>query len=83
YTYTAKQFVDSNVQIPTYSLLNLNAAWRNVAGSGIDVAAFATNITNRKYRVNYGEGLESNGIVDFLYGQPRMYGVRVRYNFGS
>lgn len=83
YTYTAKQLVDGNTAIPSFSLLNLNAAWNNIAGSGIDVVGFATNITNKKYRITSGGGFESSGILDFAYGQPRMYGVRVRYNFGT
>ncbi|VWX54487.1 TonB-dependent receptor [Novosphingobium sp. 9U] len=83
YTYTAKQFVDGNAGIPSFDLLNLNAAWNNIGGSGIDVVGFATNVTNKKYRVTSGGGFESSGILDFAYGQPRMYGVRIRYNFGS
>ncbi|MEW9854249.1 TonB-dependent receptor [Novosphingobium sp. M1R2S20] len=82
YTYTSSQYVDGNVSIPSYSLLNLNLAFNNIAESGIDVVGFATNITNKKYRITSGGGFESSGIQDFAYGQPRIYGVRVRYNFG-
>ncbi|MBB4860218.1 iron complex outermembrane receptor protein [Novosphingobium chloroacetimidivorans] len=83
FTYTSSQAVSQNVSIAGYSLLNLNAAWNNIGGSGIDLAAFATNITDKRYRSNYGNGFESFGLRDFSYGQPRMYGLRVRYNFGS
>ncbi|MEW9856665.1 TonB-dependent receptor [Novosphingobium sp. M1R2S20] len=83
FTYTSSQMVDGNISIPGYSLLNLNAALNDVGGSGIDVVGFATNVTNKHYRVTTGGGYESYGILDFAYGPPRMYGVRVRYNFGS
>jgi iron complex outermembrane receptor protein len=83
YTYTASQFVDGNNKIPSYGLFNLNAAWNNIGGSGIDVIGFANNITNKHYRVTSGGGFESSGILDYAYGQPRIYGVRVRYSFGS
>jgi iron complex outermembrane receptor protein len=82
YTYTSSQFVDGNNRIPASNLLNLNAAWKNVADSGFDVIGFATNVTNKIYFSTAGGGFESSGIEDRLIAQPRMYGVRLRYNFG-
>lgn len=82
FTYTDKQYVDGNNLLPSYSLLNLTAGWSNVANSGFDVVAFATNVTNKRYRVTSGGGFDASGIIDFLYGAPRMYGLRLRYNFG-
>ena len=82
FTYTAKQYVDGNNLIPSYSLLNLTAGLSDVAGSGFDVIAFATNVTNKHYRTTSGGGFDSSGIGDFMYGAPRMYGVRLKYNFG-
>jgi iron complex outermembrane receptor protein len=83
FTYTSSQFVDGYTPIPGYSLLNLNAAWNNVGGSGISVIGFATNITNKDYRTTSGGGFDAYGIRDFAYGPPRMYGVRVKYSFGQ
>ena len=40
-------------------------------------------MTNKKYRVTSGGGFESSGILDFAYGQPRMYGVRLKVRFGN
>ncbi|GLK46831.1 MULTISPECIES: TonB-dependent receptor [Novosphingobium] len=82
FTYTAKQFVDGNLQIPGYSLLNLNAGITDVGGSGFDVVVFAQNVTNKHYRTTSGGGYDSSGIGDFMYGPPRMYGVRLKYAFG-
>jgi iron complex outermembrane receptor protein len=83
YTYTSNQLVDGNNDIPGYSLLNLNAGIEDIGGSGFDLVAFAQNITNKKYRTTSGGGFESSGIGDFMYGPPRMYGVRLKYAFGS
>ncbi|MCJ2187840.1 TonB-dependent receptor [Novosphingobium beihaiensis] len=93
YTYTSRQAVDGyyytattpseRVTIPATNLLNLNASWKNIAGSGIDLIGFATNITNEIYKTASGGGYESSGILDFAYGPPRMYGLRVRVNFGK
>ena len=83
FTYTSSQFVDGNNKIPGYSLFNLNAGISNIGGSGIDVTAFAQNLTNKHYRTTSGGGFESSGILDFMYGPPRMYGVRLRVSFGQ
>ncbi|MFA7603966.1 MAG: TonB-dependent receptor [Novosphingobium sp.] len=83
FVHTSSQFVDGNAKIPGYSLLSLHAGLNNIGGSGLDITAFANNVTNEKYRVTAGGGYESSGILDFAYGQPRFYGVRVRYNFGQ
>ncbi len=65
------------------NLVNLNATWTNVAGLPIDLAAFATNVTNKKYYTYIpglgglnGAGAEFAGV-----GQPRFFGGRVRYHF--
>lgn len=83
FAYTASQFVDGNNKIPSYSLLTLTAGIDDIGGTGFDLGLFANNITNEKYRVTAGGGYESSGILDFAYGQPRMYGVRLKYNFGT
>jgi len=75
--------VDGNVRIPSTSLLNLNATWANIGGTGIDLVGFATNITNVLYRTTAGGGFESSGIGDYMYGPPRMYGVRLKVSFGG
>ncbi len=69
--------------LPATDLLNLNLNWKSVAGSPVDVALFATNVTNEKYRVATAGGLTSVGAEFIVLGEPRMYGVRVKYRFGE
>jgi iron complex outermembrane receptor protein len=78
--------------LPSRSLLNLDAGWTSIFGSGVDLSAFGTNVTNKKY-YQYIPGLgvsvlsggnEVNlGMELANVGEPRMYGVRLRYRFGQ
>ena len=69
--------------IPAYDLVNLNLDWKGIAGSPVDAAFFVTNLTKKVYPVNTGGGWNSSGIGDWLLGVPRMYGMRLRINFGA
>ncbi|MBV8806905.1 MAG: hypothetical protein JO042_17730, partial [Sinobacteraceae bacterium] len=68
--------------VPSTDLLNLNLNWNSIAGSGIDVSLFATNVAGKEY---YGfiPGLGSNGLETATVGEPRMYGARIKYHFGK
>jgi iron complex outermembrane receptor protein len=97
FVYTAKQFQSHTNDaafnagvlpenyglLPSTSLLNLNLNWKSVAGSPIDFALFATNVTGEKYRIASAGGLPATGGEFFLLGEPRIYGVRVKYRFGN
>lgn len=85
YVYTDKmQAVSKHTSalatLPSYELVNLNLNWQGVAGSPVDVALFATNLLDEKYRT-YLTGNWLTGMEAGRTGEPRMYGVRVRYNF--
>ncbi|MCX7864518.1 MAG: TonB-dependent receptor, partial [Novosphingobium sp.] len=96
FTYTARQYQSHGNDaafaagvlpenyglLPSTSLLNLNLTWKSVAQSDFDLAVFATNVTNEKYRVATAGALPATGGEFILVGEPRMYGVRIRYNFG-
>jgi len=83
FTHTASQIVDGNLSIPSTSLLDVNAGWYNVMESGIDIVGFASNVTDSAYKTTAGGGYASSGILDFIYGPPRMYGVRMKVKFGK
>jgi iron complex outermembrane receptor protein len=63
-------------------LLSLSMNWESIAGSPIDVSAFATNVTQEEYYA-YVPGLATSGGEFAVLGEPRMYGMRVRYRFGD
>ena len=66
-----------------YGLLSVNLQWQNVAGSNFDLGAFATNLTNEKYIISSNGVSYQSGFNSYIYGEPRMYGVSLRYHFGN
>ncbi|MDB5725806.1 MAG: TonB-dependent receptor [Novosphingobium sp.] len=70
-------------RLPGLTLVNANVGWQNAAGLPVDVNFFVTNLTNKKY-YTFAAGLGSPqlGFETANVGEPRMYGVRLRYSFG-
>jgi iron complex outermembrane receptor protein len=85
-TYTSKQVANASTpagRLPSTTLLNLNVNWDKALGTPIDAAFFMTNVTNRIYPVNVGGNFVLDGFDNLLYAPPRMWGFRLRYNFGE
>jgi iron complex outermembrane receptor protein len=51
-------------------------------GSPVDMSVFGTNVTDEEY-ITFLTGNWNNGLESGQVGQPRMYGVRFKYNFGD
>jgi iron complex outermembrane recepter protein len=71
--------------IKAFGLLNMTADWNGIYGGPIDVSLFASNVLNKDYvlqAVPYYEP-PTFGYGGEIFGEPRMYGIRVRYNFGA
>jgi iron complex outermembrane receptor protein len=68
---------------PATDLLNLNLNWKDISGSQFDLALFATNVTNKKYWVAAGGLINTVGAEYLFLGEPRMFGARLKYHFGS
>jgi iron complex outermembrane receptor protein len=68
--------------LPDYSLVNLNFDWAGIGGKPIDMSLFATNVFDDHYITSIS-GTYANGVETGQVGVPRMYGIRVRYNFGG
>lgn len=66
----------------TFQRYNLRADWRNVRGSNFGLAAFVNNVTDVNYKLTTVTQLHSLGTAVALYGEPRTYGVELRYEFG-
>ena len=64
--------------------LDLNLDWRNVGGHPVDIAVYATNVTQQVTRGIVVPLLAQLGFnAQFFNQPPRMYGVRVKARFGS
>jgi iron complex outermembrane recepter protein len=68
--------------LPGYETLSLRAALREVAGRPIDLVAFVANATDEEYASGLADFYNiGGGTVAYTYGEPRTYGVQVRYTF--
>ena len=93
YSHTAKQYTEA-VQLPVsqpgaylepFGLLNASLDWRGVGGSNFDIGVFGTNLADKTYRISNADVFQSGGLLYHatLFGEPRMYGLRVKYRFGG
>jgi iron complex outermembrane receptor protein len=67
--------------MPGYGLLALRGDWKKIGGTGLSAAAFVTNLTNKIYRVANEDLYTTIGTSTTVYGEPRMYGVSLKYEF--
>lgn len=61
-------------------IVNLNFDWNRVFGSNFDLSVFGTNVTNDTY---FTGKFMAYGAIGYNYGylgEPRMYGVRLKYS---
>lgn len=67
---------------PGYEMVNLNATWKSVLGSPVDIEIFVKNLTNAKVAPNGAPLFFSLGNGTTFFGiPPRMTGFNVRYSF--
>jgi iron complex outermembrane receptor protein len=69
--------------LPATDLLNLNLGWNSVWGKPVDLAFFATNVTNKQYYTFIPGIAIGTGFETAQLGEPRMYGARIRLRFGT
>jgi iron complex outermembrane receptor protein len=70
-------------RIPPINLVNFNFNWAGINGGPVDLSAFVTNALGLKYET-YVPGLYTGlGFESHDIGEPRMWGIRLRYNFGG
>src|SRR3546814_2966142 len=55
-----------------YGKLDLRMDWRNIAGSNFSLAAYARNVTNKKYVTGSANQLSSFGTLAYTYSEPRL-----------
>lgn len=83
YSYRSKlitTYTSAEGTLKPLSLLDASLNWESVLGSPVDLGLFATNLTNKYYYTHVNEQ-SSSGFISRFVGEPRMYGLRVRYRF--
>jgi iron complex outermembrane receptor protein len=67
---------------PEKSTVDARADWRNVMSSNLDIGLFVKNATDERYAVG-GVALNATvGTTNYIYNEPRTYGIDFRYSFG-
>jgi iron complex outermembrane recepter protein len=74
---------EPGVLLPSYGLLNATVEWKNFLGMPLDLSVFGTNIANRTYLISNSGVYQTIGTQAVMYGEPRMFGVRLKYRFGG
>ena len=74
---------DPDVEIAGYGLLSLGASWNGILGGHCDVSLYASNVTDKVYRIGGGNYYYTLGFTTSVYGEPRMVGVNLTYRFGD
>ena len=64
-----------------YWLYDAGVAWTNIMGSGLDVTGFVKNLTDEEYTLGGIQLYPTFGLSTKAYGEPRTYGVELRYSF--
>lgn len=64
-----------------YAIVNFTTEWKNVMGSSFDVRFWVKNLFDKEYAIYGSNRMTQLGQVSFVYGNPREYGLNVRYNF--
>jgi iron complex outermembrane receptor protein len=67
--------------IHAYGLLNVAGDWDRIGNTSLDVSLFASNVTNKLYSIGGITVYNSLGFAVQRFGEPRMYGIRLRYRF--
>jgi iron complex outermembrane receptor protein len=74
---------EPGVRLPSYGLLSASLDWKNVLGTNLDASIFGTNLTNKQYVISNTGVFNAVGSQGNIFGEPRMYGMRLKYNFGT
>ena len=62
-------------------LLNLNLGVK--LANGWEVQAWGSNLADKDYLIDAGNTGQQLGLPTYIVGAPRMFGVRVAYQFGN
>lgn len=68
---------------PSFGLLNASLTWDGIGGTPLDATLYVSNLTNELYVVGGTGAYTLFGTNGTRYGEPRMYGIRLRYSFGA
>jgi iron complex outermembrane receptor protein len=69
--------------VPSFGLLNVSADWRSMYGKPFDLSFFMSNALDKLYITGGITLMTEAGFAVAKYGEPRMFGFRLHYHFGT
>lgn len=69
------------IQQEAYWLVNASMTWTDIMGSNLSVSTYVKNLTNEEYSLGGIQLYPSFGISTKVFGEPRTYGMQLRYRF--
>ena len=82
-SYSLSVFKDPIGEENGYDQLDLSVEWQNVMGSDVTVSAFVNNVTKELYKIGGVPIMSVLGTTSLIYNEPRTWGLRLTYRFGS
>jgi len=79
--FTGFSAVTPGSYVPSYGLLGLRGDWEKINGSALSASVFVTNLADKVYRAANEDLYTTIGTSTTVYGEPRMYGVTLRFQF--
>ena len=67
--------------LPAYDIFNFTTSWKGIMGSNFDADIWVKNLTDKKYKTYGSNQMLQYGYATYWYGDPRTFGLNVRYNF--
>jgi iron complex outermembrane receptor protein len=83
HVYLAQDTQSPNTTQGDVKILDVGVDWRDVAGQPVDLDFFMTNALDATYVQGAYALYTTSGYVADIYGEPRMWGFKVRYRFGG
>ena len=80
---SAADITSPGAYMPAFGLLNVGAEWQSMFGKPFDLSFFMSNALNKVYIIGGTDLYTLAGYVTVKYGDPRLFGLRLRYHFGS
>lgn len=72
-------------EVQGYGLVNARADWKGLFGSSFDAGIFVDNLLDKEYLTPFSDlyTVSSIGVIARVPGEPRTYGLELRYRFGA
>jgi iron complex outermembrane recepter protein len=80
YSYTDTYYVDA-AEVPDHEIVDISFHWAEILGRQFTATIFVNNAFDEDYIQNISSSSTGLGVLSGNYGPPRLYGLRVNYDF--